>query len=62
MSEPVRWHCERCGHTFTEPASDEEARAIAADFYECDPDELDQEDLDTMGCLGCGYAGCLVPA
>ncbi len=57
----TRWHCTRCGTTFDDPESDEEARAVAATFYDCEPHELDQEDIDTMGCPGCGYLSWCEP-
>src|SRR5215211_8907971 len=60
----MRWRCGRCGTEFDEIEDRDELRAFAADFYDDveDPDELDDEDLATIGGYRCGYAGDLMPA
>ena len=56
----VRWYCERCGAEFDEPETEEGQRAAAARFYRVEPDKLDPQDVETLGCHNCGYASWLI--
>lgn len=58
----MRGRCEHSGAAFDEPGTDEERRTAAARFYRVDPSELDEEDVETLGCQDCGYSGWLVQA
>jgi ribosomal protein S27AE len=55
-------YCTRCGTTFRVATSPAQARREAAEFYEVPEEQITQEDIDTMGCPGCGYISWIVPA